>query len=180
MSLENAVPIKIKDITFSQEYKIDKEGNIYTPYRGWHKMSSTKTNNGYHRIGLMTIDKKRKMFQVHRLVLQTFSPIENPEKWQVNHKDGNKDNNSLKNLEWCDGYYNMQHGYDIGIHKPPYGERAGGNILKESEVLEICDLILQHNLSYREIGELYGVSKSAIYDIKRKKSWSWLTKDYIF
>jgi hypothetical protein len=31
MSLENAVPIKIKDITFSQEYKIDKEGNIYTP-----------------------------------------------------------------------------------------------------------------------------------------------------
>lgn len=48
-------------------------------------------------------------------------------------------------------------------------------------MLEICDLLLDPNRpSYTEIGKQYGVSKYAIHDIKRKKSWSWLTKNYNF
>ncbi len=179
MDFENTKIITKDGITFNQEYRIDKEGNVWTPYRGWKKMSHSITNKGYHRVGLM-IGKQRKFFQVHRLVLEAFNPIKNSDKLQVNHIDGNKDNNKLENLEWCDGSYNMKHSYDTKVHIPPYGTRAGGNILNEKQVLEICELIQSGTDSYAQIGKKYGVSKTAIYDIKRKKSWAWLTKDYNF
>lgn len=180
MGYKEATPVKVKNIQFSQEYRIEKDGTLWTPYRGWHKMSPRPTAKGYFRIGLRTIDKKTKMFQLHRLVLETFNPISGCEKMQVNHIDGDKSNNCLENLEWCNGNYNMQHSYDIGIHVPPYGTKAGGNILNEQQVLEICDLIKNSSYSLREIGKKYGVSKGTVYDIKRKKSWAWLTKNISF
>ena len=52
---------------------------------------------------------KSKMFKIHRLVAQTFLP--NPDNLpQVNHKDENKANNRVDNLEWCDGKYNHNYG----------------------------------------------------------------------
>lgn len=55
-----------------------------------------------------------KTFKIHRLVAKAFIP--NPEKLpQVNHLDGNKENNSVDNLEWCNQIQNMKHSYDIGL-----------------------------------------------------------------
>lgn len=54
---------------------------------------------------------------IHRLVAITFLP--NPKNLpQINHKDGNKWNNRLENLEWCTGSENMQHAYKIGLQTP--------------------------------------------------------------
>lgn len=64
----------------------------------------------------------------------------------------------------------MQHSYNKQIHILPYGEKAGGNILTKEQVLEICELIQSGTDSYAQIGKKYGVSKTAIFDIKRKKS----------
>lgn len=171
--------IKIPGITFNQEYQIDDEGNIYSPYNGFHKLNPSPTKKGYYRIVLQT-SNGRKTFQVHRLVLQTFNPIENMDKLQVNHIDGDKSNNNLNNLEWCSCKENINHGHENGLYHPARGQKVYGNKLKEEEVLEICELLKNSNMSLREIGELYGVSKHCIYDIKRKRSWGWLTKNYIF
>ena len=53
--------------------------------------------------------------RVHRLIAETCLP--NPCNYpQVNHIDGNKLNNELSNLEWCNNSYNTQEGYDKGLY----------------------------------------------------------------
>lgn len=65
-------------------------------------------HGGYCGVEL-TINSNLETFKVHRLVAQMFIPNPNnlPE---VNHKDENKDNNCVDNLEWCDNYYNNHYG----------------------------------------------------------------------
>lgn len=63
---------------------------------------------GYKQVTLYK-NGKRKTYKVHRLVAETF--ISNPNKYpQVNHKDENKENNSVKNLEFCTEQYNINYG----------------------------------------------------------------------
>lgn len=87
-----------------KSYKYDKEnGRIMKPYR------DTK---GYLQIDLQLDGRKRQNrvhLAVHRIVAQAFIP--NPDNLpQVNHKDENKENNSLDNLEWCTNEYNARYG----------------------------------------------------------------------
>lgn len=66
-------------------------------------------NNGYCIVWLR-IGNKTKAFTVHRIVAKTF--INNPLNLeQVNHKDGNKCNNHVDNLEWCSRSDNLKHAY---------------------------------------------------------------------
>lgn len=74
-----------------------------------------KNNKGYMRIALKNKDKV-KDYLVHRLVAKTFIP--NPEnKRFVNHKNGNKEDNRVENLEWCTQKENMQHAVKNGLSK---------------------------------------------------------------
>lgn len=70
--------------------------------------------NGYLGVDIRYSNKKRKIHKIHRLV--AFSFIPNPEnKGDVNHKDGNKRNNHILNLEWMTRSENIQHAWDNGL-----------------------------------------------------------------
>ena len=69
-----------------------------------------KKPNGYCEIGLCIKPNKRKWLLVHRLVLSTFNPVAGMENIEVNHKDEDKSNNMLNNLEWATSKENCNYG----------------------------------------------------------------------
>lgn len=72
--------------------------------------------NGYVYVMLYK-DTEEKNIRLHRIVAEAFIP--NPNNLpQVNHIDGNKQNNRVDNLEWCTGSKNIKHAYKTGLRKP--------------------------------------------------------------
>lgn len=82
-------------------------------------LTYTKNKKGYLQVSL-TKNGKTKTERVNRLVAKTFIP--NPKNLpQVNHIDGNKLDNSIENLEWCDCKYNINEAWKIGLNKKRFG-----------------------------------------------------------
>ena len=89
-------------------YEISNFGNIRNVKRKT-LLHPSKRKNGYLQV-LLYKDGKRKIFLVHRIVAFTFIPNNNQqEKPDVNHKDENKENNRIDNLEWCSKQYNIDY-----------------------------------------------------------------------
>lgn len=88
-------------------YKVSDDGYIMNP-KG-RILRNQNRGNGYKYVNI-----KGKTYSVHRLVAECF--IQNPNGLSfVNHKDGNKQNNVVSNLEWCNRSYNQQHAYINGL-----------------------------------------------------------------
>ncbi len=67
----------------------------------------------YYRVPLTDNNHIKKYYLIHRLVAEAFIP--NPNSFpQVNHKDSNKLNNTVENLEWCTRAYNVRYAYEKG------------------------------------------------------------------
>lgn len=99
-------------------YEIDREGNVYsiatTRSRRKGLIKPQDNGIGYHRVNLFDTNGKAKKYYIHRLVAETF--ILNPNNLpEVNHKDGNKQNNSVNNLEWYTSSENQKHAYKNGL-----------------------------------------------------------------
>lgn len=90
----------IKKISGYENYMADTEGNVFRIKKdGLKILKPIKNNDGYLQVYLYKFGKKNGKL-VHRLVLETFYPNKDSDKLTVNHKDEDKTNNSLDNLEW--------------------------------------------------------------------------------
>ena len=107
--------------------------------------------------------------KLHRALAITFIP--NPDGLpQVNHKDGDKFNYNLDNLEWCTASDNVIHSYKTGLASNK-GSRHPQSLLCEEEVLEIKSLIRLYNPSNLTLAEKFGVHHSTISKIRRGHLW---------
>lgn len=89
-------------------YEVSDKGNVRSLFRYKKQLKPSKGNNGYLSVELFK-GKQGKRVSIHRLVATAF--ISNPQNLpQVNHKDENKHNNCVENLEWCSAKYNMVYG----------------------------------------------------------------------
>lgn len=94
-------------ITGFEDYSIDVYGNIYSNFKKDFLVPKID-KDGYHYVCLYKKGKE-KWFKVHRLVGMMYIP--NPDNLpQINHKDENKANNYVGNLEWCTNKYNVNYG----------------------------------------------------------------------
>lgn len=97
-------------------------------------------NHGYLLVSLY-LNRKSSSKMVHRIVIETFLSKPSFDK-QVNHKNGNKTDNNISNLEWCTGSENVKHAFTTGlkaIHKgelnPMFG-RFGGASNRSKKVIQ--------------------------------------------
>ena len=161
------------------DYYVRDDGTIYSA-KSKKILSPQLDKDGYEKVQMMSDDGKRHRYSVHRLILETFEPNEHSDKLQVNHKDGNKANNKLENLEWVTCKENINHAYNLGLYSNIGDNNNGDHKLCTSQVLEIIDLLLKQELTIQQIANKYNVSKYAIECIKYKKTWKHLTKNIDF
>lgn len=95
--------------------KIGPKGKVFYRTYPQKNLVCKKDTKGYYRTNL-ALNGINKTVKVHRIVAQAFIP--NPEnKSQVNHIDGNKENNNVSNLEWCNNQENQDHSWKTGLRK---------------------------------------------------------------
>lgn len=108
--------------------------------------------------------------KVHRLVAEAFIP--NPNNLpQVNHIDGNKENNRIDNLEWCDNRHNVLHAIETGLF--PCGEQSSSSKLTASQVLEIRTICKKGDSEFgiKPLARKYGVAPRTIASIIEERKW---------
>lgn len=133
----------------------------------------SNSGKGYLLYHLRCNNKKRDVC-AHTLVLEHFwGPAKKG--YECNHKDGNKKNNNINNLEWVTKSENHKHAFLTGLNKPPGSFRGSKHPLTkltEKQVLLIRELYKDTNLKQIEIAKLFNVHKQVIYSIINRKTWT--------
>lgn len=130
-------------------YQVSNKGRVKSLYKGSERILKLHDNGiGYLRAHL-TKENTSKHIRVHRLVAQAFIP--NPYNLpEINHRDENKKNNCVENLEWCDRRYNVNYG--------TRNERTSRKILQYSKSGEF----IREWQSAAEVKRVLGIDRSHI------------------
>jgi hypothetical protein len=153
-------------INYEGKYQVSDSGRVRNKVT--LQILTPSERNGYFRIGLYTNTIKRnKAFSVHRLVAESFLGYKTQE-FEVNHKNGNKLDNRLSNLEWVTPSENVKHSYITNLRKK--GSKLIGAKLNE-EVVKLIKAEIFSN-SERLLAKKYNVSRITIRNIKSGRCWS--------
>lgn len=110
---------------------------------------------------------KAKNYSAHRLVAEMFIPKKDGLN-DINHKDGNKKNNKVENLEWCNKKMNMVHASILNLL--PKGEKSHFAKLKQDDVIKIKKM-WGYNIKREIISDIFQISYAQISRIVNKKNW---------
>lgn len=144
------------------DYDITTDGKIINKHTN-HEVKSFANSKGYLRV---VIGGKR--YFVHRLVAEKYIP--NPyNKEQVNHIDGNKNNNCVDNLEWVTNLENRKHALENNLHIT--GEKCPWSKLKNSDVIYIRE---HKEIKRQELADMFNISVSQISAIWNNKMWKYV------
>lgn len=162
----------MKEVKDFPGYFVTEDGKVYTSKRNQFREMSQPVCLKYHAVNLSHKGNVKHCF-VHRLVAEAY--VENPDqKDYVNHKDGNKLNNHYTNLEWVTFSENIQHAFETGLNKGLVGVENGRALLNDEQVAEIYKR-LQAGEKSIDLAKEFGVERTTIGNIKRKKLWKHVT-----
>ena len=170
-------------------YIVYENGQVWSNHSNKF-LKPDKQKLGYLQISIC-VNGVRKRYKLHRLVAMLFIP--NPcHLPQINHKDGNKENNHYSNLEWCDAYYNNKHARDNGLNNIPLSNsmrwndssfrRSTSKNISEGRIASGCAngdnnpsfryVIKQHQkrIEKEDVARILGLSLSQVYHLLRAYS----------
>ena len=140
-----------KEITGYSDYFVTDEGIVISSKYGKRRVLKQRVNSkGYLCVNLSN-NGKITTRAVHRLVAEAF--LENTQSLpMINHKDGNKFNNHIDNLEWCTALHNSREAVRLGLIK-------GKKLLSHEEADKIKDMYLKSNMSQRKFSSRFSISR---------------------
>ena len=167
-------------VGFSDRYYVSNKGRIFTT------SAHNKKDNPTIMRPARSFNKRTNSFEyyktvmdgrtvvVHRVVAQTWIP--NPaSKPFINHKNGDKVDNRVENLEWCSASENTLHAYRTGLEKKQLGEKHHATHLTNEQVKQFkWEWANERKMTRKEYAKELGVSEATIKDIIRGRSWGWL------
>lgn len=145
---------------FDNKYSASTDGTIYS-HKGKKKELIGKVSRSGYRTILITHNNKRKYLLAHRIIAEVF--ILNPlNKRTVNHKDGNKLNNNIDNLEWATDSENLIHARDNGMIS-----KCKINMIDANEIRRLR----AQKVKVKVICDRYNLSRAQVYSITQNKRW---------
>lgn len=168
----------IKEYKFCNEnenYICDSKGNFYSicaeimrngkKYRQYRILQIHGSIEDGYIVFRITVNGVRKHLRAHRLMANAW--LGNHDNLVVNHIDGNKTNNALKNLEWCTIADNNKHAIRTGIYDPRSMNKRV-YVLPKEEWMTVYILHKHCNYSFRKLGVMNRCSRGAIENIYKK------------
>lgn len=150
-------------------YFVSPNGMVFN--RFGHQLKGCLGRSGY--IGTnMWVDRKPVYKSFHRMIAESILP--NPNNLPcINHKNGNKTDNRIENLEWCDYSYNTSHAYQTGLEKVVVGESHRAHKLTNEAVRDIRTNYIKGSRKKGAgfFAKKYGVSVSIIQSVVNYKTW---------
>ncbi len=170
--------VKQRSMKENTSYLIGTDGSVYNITRK-RFLKPYVTNKGYAQVTI-AVKGKRKKFLVHRLVASLFIDVPKESSgWKrviVNHIDGDKLNNNVSNLEWCNDSHNNKHAYSVCGKTVPQstidniaaiGRLRKGKILNDMRKLKDDDIsnikcLYGKGFTLNKIADMYNVSRPTI------------------
>lgn len=162
--------IKIDGV--STTYMVSSYGRFFN-LKNKKYIKTSLTSQGYRRV-FISYNNKSKYFLAHVLVAKTFIPnLKN--KPEINHKDGNKENNKISNLEWVTHKENMRHAFDTGLCVYETHEKYSNE-----QIHLICKLLEMNYGSFKTIAKSTGTSRQSVSRIFHNETNINISKNYDF
>lgn len=154
---------------------VTRDGRVKNATTG-RELAVTVGKTGYPQLTIRPQGRKgrARLVKVHRLVIEAWiGPAPTP-LHVVNHRDGNKLNNRVENLEWVTPAENIRHAYRNGLILPSRGEERHNSKLTDDAVRRIRRVYTPHHPRFgaRALGREYGVHHKQIIAAARGEAWT--------
>lgn len=144
---------RVKSLRFKKEKILKQQKNNYK----YLQVNFCKNNN-------------HKTHRTHQLVMLSFKLDKKFDYSEINHIDGNKENNTIDNLEWCTHKENMQHAIENNLSNK--GEKNGMSKLNEQQIRIIRLSYKNKYFNQTELSKIFNVKSNTISNIINYKQWN--------